>query len=504
MPEPTAERAYLFRHALMRSAAYELQMPAQRASLHAFAAHALEDLHHAGVLAASVDLFTELADHCHAAAPVQPELRRRGLDYLLAAASRLEGKYQHRNEAAVNLRILDHPDATACVAADAARRAASATAIAHGYESAEELYLVATARASECADSRLSGRIAADHASNLSLLGRNHDAAACADRAAAESPDPATLANLLTVKARSIGGLGRTDEAKGLFRQAARLARDAASALDEGIALANLASLEFKSNEPELAYRNYRAAAELLEACGAKLQLCHTLGNLGSTYKRLGDRARARELYSQAARIARDCGSQEGEGFWTGCLALMDSVDGDLDSARPGLERARHCALEVGQKSDVALWTTALGDLYFRAGDTTRAREWYQRGTDLLRQVGPPSQLAQALHSLATLMANDGEPVRAREVLTEAIELARACQDVRAEGACLCQLGLLDLPVSVDLANRNFTAGWLLLTRIGDVAHRAQLRRDHEAPLRQAGLCILDDGTIGPVTPKIV
>ena len=40
-----AERAYLFRHALMREAAYQLQLPGDRARLHELAADALEALY---------------------------------------------------------------------------------------------------------------------------------------------------------------------------------------------------------------------------------------------------------------------------------------------------------------------------------------------------------------------------------------------------------------------------------------------------------------------------
>ncbi|KAF0240274.1 MAG: hypothetical protein FD180_4996, partial [Planctomycetota bacterium] len=39
-----AERAYLFRHALLRDAAYQLQLPGDRARLHGLAFEAIEAL----------------------------------------------------------------------------------------------------------------------------------------------------------------------------------------------------------------------------------------------------------------------------------------------------------------------------------------------------------------------------------------------------------------------------------------------------------------------------
>ena len=45
-----AERAYLFRHALLRDAAYQLQLPGDRARLHAVAFEAIEELAGGGLI----------------------------------------------------------------------------------------------------------------------------------------------------------------------------------------------------------------------------------------------------------------------------------------------------------------------------------------------------------------------------------------------------------------------------------------------------------------------
>jgi hypothetical protein len=39
---PSAESAYLFRHALLRDGSYQLQLPGERARLHAFAFEVIE------------------------------------------------------------------------------------------------------------------------------------------------------------------------------------------------------------------------------------------------------------------------------------------------------------------------------------------------------------------------------------------------------------------------------------------------------------------------------
>lgn len=81
MPDIAAELAYVFRHALLRAAAYELQLPAERAGLHQLAAGLIEELcggnegHLAGVAA-------EVAQHLRIAREHRPG------DALLAAERR--------------------------------------------------------------------------------------------------------------------------------------------------------------------------------------------------------------------------------------------------------------------------------------------------------------------------------------------------------------------------------------------------------------------------------
>lgn len=87
-----AEDAYLFRHALLRDAAYQLQLPGERARLHALAVDVLEDL--AGGRDDLADLWAEdCFAHCTAAASTQDDaaaaqaFNARALGHALRAAN---------------------------------------------------------------------------------------------------------------------------------------------------------------------------------------------------------------------------------------------------------------------------------------------------------------------------------------------------------------------------------------------------------------------------------
>ena len=79
----SAEVDYLFRHAVLRDAAYQLQLPIERARLHAAAFAALA----AATPAAPGPMAEDLADHARLGAPADASLGPRELAWLDHAAA---------------------------------------------------------------------------------------------------------------------------------------------------------------------------------------------------------------------------------------------------------------------------------------------------------------------------------------------------------------------------------------------------------------------------------
>lgn len=115
MNQHAAEPAYLFRHALLREAAYELQPPTQRAALHAISLDLLAALARARPdLAGPMAL--ELADHARAAggtgafSPDQAaEHARAEAHWLEIAADYANTRADYRGTAATLRRLQDNP-----------------------------------------------------------------------------------------------------------------------------------------------------------------------------------------------------------------------------------------------------------------------------------------------------------------------------------------------------------------------------------------------------------
>src|SRR5690606_11363688 len=111
-----AETAYIFRHALLRDAAYGLQPPGERGVLHGLALEILQALLAPEEIPA---LAMELAEHARLAMhDTLPDKRRRALlaaehDYLNQAAEYLQAHWQSSDEVRVRDLLAVHPYADA-------------------------------------------------------------------------------------------------------------------------------------------------------------------------------------------------------------------------------------------------------------------------------------------------------------------------------------------------------------------------------------------------------
>ncbi len=122
MAEPSAESLYLFRHALVRDAAYELQPPTDRAWLHGIAVDAIEDMC-GGPPAADARRWSprpqphptdaylsNLVEHA-TLAPDSVEMRRKAALYLYRAGSLEIAGYRLAAATQILRRLVQHPGA---------------------------------------------------------------------------------------------------------------------------------------------------------------------------------------------------------------------------------------------------------------------------------------------------------------------------------------------------------------------------------------------------------
>jgi tetratricopeptide (TPR) repeat protein len=324
-----AETAYFCRHAVLRDAAYQLQLPGDRAKLHALAFAVIEQLHggrapEPAPLGAAVNTFEahatdsaamELAEHaanaesCDAIRLVARKL------YLRRAAEYAEGVFQGHNAARAFRELAD-------LLAGAERgfalgRAARALDKVGESTGAEALYLQALESHRQTEERRAEGEIL----ESLAFL---------------------------------FGAVGRVEKAEQYHLRALAIAQETGNRRHEGIVLGGLASLYTELGKSQPAELAHKEAIRVHHDVGNRRFVGLTMSNLALHYLHTDRAALAESTIKDALGIQRDIRSRRDEGIALAMLAAIYSKTDRHELAETTLMLAIKVHREVGNRTSEA------------------------------------------------------------------------------------------------------------------------------------------------------
>lgn len=389
-----AETVYLFRHALLRDAAYTLQMPAERARLHNLVLNVLEGLFGGRAPASaplnfaanykrtpfeSDSIAAELAYHAERAGEIQQQRV-----YLRRAAEYAEVTYQPLVAAEAWSRLADMVSGAEQV--EVLCKVGGSYSDAGSMVLAEKSYTAALSLAAESPE--LTAYASSLLAGLYWLTGRPEKAREGFERAvetfrqySVQTQLAHTLCNL-SLLLQEQGDLDAAEtsarEAKGMFELLKETSGEAAATLDLGVVMWSRGSLE-------AAEVLYREALELYRKSGDRRGEGTALGNLAVLAQDRGSNAEAEAVYRQVLEIARQTGARRQEGVVTHNLAALQFNSGNSDLAAAGFEVALAIHREVSNLRWEALAVHALGVLAEESGDRKSAKKLLAQAAQLAR-----------------------------------------------------------------------------------------------------------------------
>lgn len=375
-----AESAWLFRHALLRDAACQLQLPGARGRLHGLAFRVIEDL-------------------CGGPPPEPPPL-----DAPVAPPFARHGTDPH--------------------ALDLARHAREALASGEPGvpRAAPALYL---RRAAEIADRAFRPEAEACWLELAALLeGAPRGAALLGACEAARQ------------RGRPLPTRGRCEEALALFRRAGNRRL-------EGRALGIRALIEQGAGQVEAAERSFEEALAAHREAGDRGSEGVSLGNLAMLYRQVGRVEQAERTHEKALAIHREVGNRRSEGVILGCLAIVYQQTGRAADAERAYDHALEIHREVGNRREVGITLGNLATLYRRDGRVELAERIHREALAIGREVGNLRGVANALGNLANILQDSGRHEQARRMYEQALEIGRDVGDRSIEGLALGNLAIL-------------------------------------------------------------
>lgn len=451
-----AELVYLFRHALLRDAAYQLQPPEARAALHEYALQAMEQVADGRKLL--LDQFApELAVHAreareNASGP-RPDLTRAELAYLLRAADRARDDYRHADAARHYAAIADHPASGQLQAHSARVEHGRVLRYSGNPEAAVQVLTKAASAAREADMPREAAEALGSLSSVLAMIGRVDDAVraqAGSTAHAARSADPQAMAASLANHAGLCLLAGRREEALDLMRRS--LATHPGSAPQD--ALKRRATLAFCLLELGRTAEAEPMLHELLQAYEQARNLravSEILSHLAHLHDQTGRVAQAESLIRRSLDLKRTLGDRYGEGIALSALGGIQSRLGRNAEAAQTIRASMHIHRETGNRRSEGIAMSNLASVLNTLGDTEQSSGLYAAALAVHRQVRNRVSEGVTLGNIAAQQFAAGSLDESCRTYAEAMRIHRELKSSRHEATtgcdyavCLLALGRRD------------------------------------------------------------
>ncbi|MBL7826053.1 MAG: tetratricopeptide repeat protein [Saprospiraceae bacterium] len=456
------ELRYIFRHSLLREAAYDMQLRTRLRELHYDIAEAIEQLY-----PGSEERFVDLAFHYE-----QAEDEKNTNKYLEKAARFSQRNFLNRQALAFFGKLIDNiavKEKKSKKIVKLLLRKGAVHELVGQWDEGEMEYRKALDRSKELNDWYLIGRSNRRLGQLLMLRGNYLEAkkhldvaVTCFDLAADQVGIAKTYGNLGTFHFRQ----GGYESAKSWFAKSIEINRNLHRDVENTPIVANLGLifmnqghydegvrwLEEQLDTAEKAsdkqgltslYTNLgiiylekgaldsallclEKGLALSEELGNKLYMTICIGSIGSVWEKKGDYARAMQNFERDLQLVRELGDKQGTAIACGLIGDLLSVIGEFDRAVEFLEQNLALSRELNYKKGIAKALNTLGDTWFYKGDYHRSIGYYNEAIEYAREMGNRLVLGYSLIEKGLVHTYAGDIPFARQVMEEGRDIALA------------------------------------------------------------------------------
>ncbi len=384
---PLSEIEYIFRHALLRDAAYSMQLQIRQRELHGTAVSAMEKIYRDNL----EPHFGELAYHAEKA-----DLREKALHYL-----RLAGKASlslYHNQQAIDyftraLALLESDELREkfdlmLLRVECYYNNSDSAAQFKDLDILEEL-------AKTLQDDGLLGRTYMRRSYCFSALGDFQNVLTYATRAkffAEAALDNETLLSTYLVLPNSYLRIGKAEEALQYAKEGLQYAQGQNDRTGIGKALSILGLVSLEIETPTIAMGYQEQALVIAREIKNKYLEAMTLNNLANTVGlSQGDFFTAKNYFEQAYSISRELGNLNGNGIALLNLGWLTGILGDYPAAISYYEQALSILREIGLRSQEMLAYINLSAVLGAQGEADKSLRWAQQALELSTSIGDPT-----------------------------------------------------------------------------------------------------------------
>jgi len=429
------ELRYVFRHSLLREAAYDMQLRARQKRLHLLTALALEKLY----ADESEERYADLAFHFERAGNVD-----KTRVYLYKAGKYAEENYQNQQALEYYNKLLRfiNPKKEAKEYIRILLRKGKILEVSGKWDECESITTSALKLALKSGDDFLEARLNNRLGYLLTLKGQYPEAKTYLQLSVDQFEH---LEDSLGI-AKVYGNLGNLnfrqgdyEAAKSYFERCIDLSPPGKKLSNRAQVIANLGLTYMNQGNYEEAIRYQRTQLKLTEEKKDKSSMAILLTNLGIVYFEKGDFEQALESFQSGLLLSEELGNMQLTSIAIGCIGSVYERKGDYVKAMDHFQRDLALCEELGDKQGLAIALGLIGEHHSIKGDFYQAIEYLQKNLMLCEELGYQKGIAKAVNTLGDVFLNLEQFERALDYYNRAIEVTRHINNKLVLGASLVE-----------------------------------------------------------------
>ena len=393
-----SELKYIFSHALLREAAYRMQLKTRIRRLHRLAARAVERFY-----SGDGRYFADLAFHYEMA-----EIKSKTLEYLEKAGDVARENYEN--------------------------------------EIALEYYrkLVAMLEGTRKNRFRIVDSLLKE--SDILLLVGKTEEARCVSRDALSLSerigDRRRLARACMAIGKILWVMTRYEEALRYSTRAAKLFEGLADACGHSEVLGNIGLVYHDLDEYETALDYFDRELETGKKVGDEGCIARAFHHMGNVHSHRADYKNAVLCYDRSLTINRKLNDRLMIGIIEGNKGVIYGKKGDFRKAAACFRKKMKICEELGDRRNYSIACGNMGILHSIQNNYDAAMRYYRKGLRTSEEMGSKGDIATSIGNIAALLATKGENERAIEYLQQQISLGEQTGEKRPIMIALANMGV--------------------------------------------------------------
>ncbi|MCK4643550.1 tetratricopeptide repeat protein [bacterium] len=189
-------------------------------------------------------------------------------------------------------------------------------------------------------------------------------------------------------------------------------------------AVGNIGLIYYSTGEYEKALECYKEKIKLAEKENDKRSITYAIGNLGNLYDAMGDKEKSMEAYKQLQQMSKELGDIRAESIAVMNIGVIFWETGRIQEAQEYLERALEVSKELGDISSICINHGNMGELYRELGLLEKADTSFIKAIEIAEKVKLNYYLCSFLNERAKLLLLTGNVKLADSLNGRALKMA--------------------------------------------------------------------------------